>query len=106
MSITNEQAEAANDYIRDHADEYAKAKAERVYLEQYRKSQKAILMQEIEGAAHIKEAYAYSHEDYLMNLKGLKEAVFIEEKTKWMMVAAQNKIEMWRTYQANGRRGI
>ena len=34
----------AVDYLRDNADKFAKAKAERVYLEEFRKSKKSLLM--------------------------------------------------------------
>ena len=104
--VTDEQAEKANDFIRDSADGYAKAKGERIYLEEFRKTQKAILMQEVDGAEHIKAAYAYSHQEYINVLEGLKEAVIEEERLRWMMVAAQAKIEIWRTQQANSRRGM
>ena len=61
--------------------EYAKAKAERVYIEQFRKSKKAILMREALKlkTQSEKEQYAYAHPDYIELLKGLKEAVEIEE---------------------------
>ena len=39
--VTEEDAEKANDFIRDHADELGAAKAARVYLEDFRKSKKA-----------------------------------------------------------------
>ena len=41
----------AVDFIFRTAPAYAKAKAERIYLEEYRKTKKAILMKEAEGAA-------------------------------------------------------
>jgi len=105
--ITEGQVEAANDFIRDSADKYSQAKAQRIYLEQYRKTQKAILYQEVKtGTIQDRESYAYSHPDYVRNLEGLKIAVEIEESLKWKMIAAQAKIEMWRTQQANSRRGI
>ena len=104
--ITDAQAEAANDFIRDNADKYAQAKANRTYLDEFRKSKKAILMQEVDGAEHIKAAFAYSHEEYLGVLAGRKEAIYEEEKIKWQMVAAESKIEIWRTQAANNRKGI
>ena len=105
--ITDEQAEKANDFIRDEADTFARAKAERIYLEEFRKSKKAMLIQDApEGTIQTKESYAYAHEDYKQLLNGLKVAVEKEEKLRWQMIAAQTKIEIWRTQQANSRRGI
>ena len=94
----------AVDYLRDNADKFAKAKAERVYLEEFRKSKKSLLMlQSDEKTQAGKEAYAYSHGEYIELLDGLKAAVEVEETVKWQMIAAQARIEVWRTQQANNR---
>lgn len=94
----------AVDFILEHAPEYAKAKAERVYIEEYRKSLKAILFQQSDGKTiSDREAYAYSHQDYLTNLAGLKEAVEAEETMRWKLVAAQARIEIWRSTEATSR---
>lgn len=103
--ITDDQAEKAVDYLRDKSGEYAQAKAERAYLEQFRKSKKAILMNQVEGPEHVKAAYAYAHHEYLEVLEGYRAAVEQEESLKWMLTAAQTKFECWRTQQANNRRG-
>ena len=96
--------EKALDFMRDNAGNLANAKADRVHLEQFRKSKKALLMQQVEGAQHIREAYAYAHPEYIELLDGLKVAVEEEERLKWMMVAAQTKCEIWRTIEASNRR--
>ena len=102
--IADEQAEKAADFIRDNASEYAKAKGERIYLDQYRKTKKALLMEECEEKTQAaKETWAYAHMDYEQLLDGLKEAVVQEETLRWQMTAAQTKIEIWRTQQANNR---
>jgi len=86
---------------------YAKAKADRVYIDQYRKSLKAILMaQAKERGAKTGielETYAYSHKDYIDLLTGLREAVEIEEKHKWALENLKIMFEVWRTTQANER---
>lgn len=97
----------ALDYLRDKAPEYAQAKANRVYLEEWRKSQKAILMQKAQAkgvealAAQEREAYADS--EYQSLLSGIKEAVEREEKLRWMLIAAQAKIDAWRTLESSKR---
>jgi len=54
----------AVDYIRDHAKSYAFAKAHRMYVEEYRKSLKAILMKRSqESAVNAQEREAYSHDE-------------------------------------------
>lgn len=94
----------AVDFIRDNGKIYAQAKANRVYAEEYRKSLKAILMkQSMETAVNAQEREAYSHPEYMQLLKGLQEAVEVEERLRWEMVAAQARIEVWRSQEASNR---
>jgi hypothetical protein len=94
----------AADFIRENAPKYAQAKAQRVYLEQFRKSKKAILMGESQGrTSAAKEMDAYAHPDYIALLEGLRVAVEAEETLKWQLTAAEAKIEIWRTESANNR---
>ena len=56
MSTEHRDPHKAVDYIIANAKKFAKAKAERVYLEEYRKSLKAILMkQSMESAIGAQE---------------------------------------------------
>lgn len=94
----------AVDYMLKTAPRYAKAKAERVQLEEFRKSKKAILMQESDGKTVAdREAYAYAHADYLGVLDGLKSAVEAEELFRWKMKAAELQVEIWRSQEASNR---
>jgi len=94
----------AVDYIIANANKFAKAKAERVYLEEYRKSLKALLMKRsLEESIGAQEREAYAHEEYQKLLKGLQAAVEVEEKLRWDLIAAQARVEIWRTEQANLR---
>ena len=49
--ITEEEVEKAIDYLRDTAVDAAQARADRIYLEEYRKSLKAMIMSEFAGLA-------------------------------------------------------
>lgn len=95
------------DFIRDHAPAYAKAKSERIYLEEFRKTKKALLMQEAEARGHksaaTQEREAYADQSYVALLEGLRAAVEEEERLRWMIVAAQAKIEVWRTMESTRR---
>ena len=94
----------AVEFLARTAPVFAKAKAERVYLEEFRKSKKSMLaIQSDERTADQRADYAYSHPDYLAVLDGLKAAVEAEETMRWQMVAAQAKIEIWRTESVNNR---
>jgi len=98
---------AAVDFLLKNANLLAKAKSERIYLEEFRKSKKALLMQEafMAGVDTMagQERDAYARTEYQELLKGLKEAVEIEESLKWKMTAAQLRVDIWRTNQANNR---
>ena len=92
------------DYIRDNSAKYAQAKANRIYLEEYRKSLKSILMiKSASKTSAAQEVEAYSHPEYITHLNALKEAVEAEETLRWMLIAAQAKCEVFRTLQANSR---
>jgi len=94
----------AVDYIRDNAVHFAKAKAQRVYLEEFRKSKKALLIQQAPpGTVADREAYAYAHAEYIELLQALKAAVEEEETLRWGMVAAQARVEVYRTQEASNR---
>jgi hypothetical protein len=65
----------AVDYILKNAKAHAKAKAERNYLEEYRKSLKAMLMKQcLETAIGAQEREAYAHPEYKALLDGIKVA--------------------------------
>lgn len=95
---------ACLDYIRDNAKKYALAKANRIYLEEFRKTKKAQLMGERPGEpVNAQERYAYAHFGYADLLEGLRQAIEEEENLRWKLIAAQAKIEVWRSLSANQR---
>ena len=94
-------------FLIDTAPLYAKAKADRMYLEEFRKSRKAQLMSQAGTEVLGKqETFAYAHADYIEILEGIKQAVEKEEKYRWLMTAAQARIEVWRTEQYSARMEI
>lgn len=97
----------AVEYIIAKAPAYAKAKADRVYLEEFKKSKKALLMKGALAmgieAANAQEREAYADPEYIALLRGLQEAIEVEETLKWMLEAARMKTDIWRTEQANIR---
>lgn len=100
----------AIEYIFKHGKKFAKAKAERTYLEEYRKSLKAILMQQAQVNGHqtaaAQEREAYADERYQDLLTGLKAAVETEEEVRWGLVAAQARIDVWRSQESSKRQEI
>lgn len=82
----------------------AKAKAERVLDEEYRKSLKAILMSRSnEKTLAAQERDAYSHQEYLDHLQKLRNSVEEEERLKWQMTATSLAVETWRSMEASNR---
>ena len=75
-----------------------------MYLEEFRKSRKAQLASQAGTEVLGKqETFAYAHPEYIQILEGIREAVEKEETYRWMMTAAQAKIEVWRTQQYSAR---
>jgi hypothetical protein len=94
----------ALDFIRDNAATYGEAKANVVYMTEYRKTIKATLMaSSSERTESAKETYAYSHDDYKKHLIALAQAVSECERLRWLMVAAEAKIEVWRSLESSAR---
>lgn len=89
------------------ADKYAPARANRGYLEDYKKSMVALLMKDAERtgvtSAAAQERDALSNKSYTEFLATLKDAVLEEEKIRYHLKAVEWEIEIWRTKQANER---
>jgi hypothetical protein len=99
--------EDAAQTIRDKAPAYGEAKAQRVYLEEYKRTKRALLMKDalrlgIESAA-AQEREAYADPAYHQLLKGLAVAIEAEETLKWEMESARLDIEIFRTREATNR---
>ena len=101
------RAEDAAQAIRDKAPAYGEAKAQRVYLEEFRKSKKALLMKDAlemgYEAANAQEREAYADPAYQQLIKGLAAAIEKEETLKWEIEAARLDIEIWRSREATNR---
>ena len=105
--MTDDINDAVN-YLYTHGRKYAQAKAHRTFLEEYRKSQKAMLMKSAitEGRAKTAaaaEIEAYSDPSYVEMLNGLQEAVEQEETYRWGLISAQARIDVWRSNEASNR---
>lgn len=99
--------EQAAQEIRDKAPFYGEAKAQRVYLEEFRKSKKALLMRDALEmgfeAANAQEREAYADPTYEKLLKGLAAAIEKEETLKWELESLRLEIEIFRTREATNR---
>ena len=95
---------SAIDFMIKNAEAYAQAKAQVVYLTEYRKTVKAIGFQRsLKSTMADKEADAYTTVEYATCVEGLKEAVAEAERLRWMLVAAQARVDVYRTQEASNR---
>lgn len=102
--ITDDEIDKALDYLRDNARDAAQAKADRVYVEEFRKVIKATLMKEHgQMSAVLQEREAYADPRYLQHLEAIREAVQADEHHRFLRGAADAKIEAWRTQSSNSR---
>ena len=87
--------------------EYAKAEAERTYLENFRHSKLALLMKEAEKDGHkainAQDREARAHPEYIELLKGLQSATEIAEYARWKLKNAHMGGSLYQTKQANMR---
>ena len=101
--MSHDANEAVN-FIYTTAPKYAKAKAERTRLEEFRKVKKALLMNECQASAvNAKEQFAYSHPDYGQVIDGIGIAVEVEVTLFWQLKAAEMRVDIFRTESANNR---
>lgn len=94
----------ALDFMRDNAKHLADAEKNVTYLTEFRKSKKALLMIECSAKTEsAKESYAYSHPDYIQVIQALADAKERFVELRWLMIAAQAKIEVWRSLESSAR---
>jgi hypothetical protein len=103
----SEKAEARLAELRQMSEEYAKAYAEKNYLEEMKKSKLAILMKRAETEGHktsaAQDREARADKEYMDLLNGLKVATEISERLRWHLEVAKLGVAVWQTQQANER---
>ena len=94
----------AIDYIYTNAPAYAKAKGELAELEAFKSSLKAIKMSESsEQSLGAQEREAYRSEAYQSLCKAIGLATEKAEALRWKLIAAQLRVEIWRSQEASNR---
>jgi len=87
--------------IRRIVKDYSKAKANRIYLGEYRKSLRSILMKKYESTgvktSSAQEKDAMADPEYLELLEGLREAVETEEKLRYELVLHEQEFDAWKS---------
>jgi uncharacterized protein YdbL (DUF1318 family) len=94
----------AIDFIFKTAPAYAKAKGELAELEAFKSSLKAIKMSEsAEQSLGAQEREAYRSEAYQELCKAIGVATENAEALRWKLIAAQLRVEIWRSQEASNR---
>jgi hypothetical protein len=95
------------DFMIAKSKHYAVAEANKIYMEELRKTIKAEQMIEAEMLGHktaaMQEREAYASPRYKEHLLALQQAVEVREELRWMLIAAQARIECWRSQEASSR---
>ena len=102
--IKEADIEKAIDWLRDNAPVAAQARAERIYVEEYRKTVKARLMSAVaDKSIGAQEVFAYDHKEYRAHLEAIRDAVRVDEEFRFLREAALAKVNAWQTQSANNR---
>lgn len=103
----SEKIEARLNELRAIAEQFSTAYADRIYIEEMRKSKLAILMKQAETEGHkttaAQEREARAHPEYLSLLEGLKAATELSEKLRWQLEVAKLGVGIWQTQRATER---
>ena len=107
MAASDETIERRMQELRELSKDFAKAKAQQSYLDEFKKSKLAMLMKIAEKEGHTsnaaQEREARAHPDYLELLEGLRDATERSESLRWQLQIAEIGAEVWRTQEANRR---
>jgi hypothetical protein len=98
----------AMDFLRDNAELAGSLKACVYVMTEMRKTVKAKLMiQAIDAKTEsAKETYAYAHEDLKDHVKKTGDAIAEYETLRLLILAAESKLEAWRSLEASARNEI
>ena len=103
--IDSQEMGNALDTIEEVSPLYAKSKAERIHLDDYRKVQLALLYEHATGKTVAeKESWCKAHAQYAEVLTEHANAVERETALYRKLKLAETQIEVWRTIQASRRR--
>jgi len=99
--------EKAIRYIQEHAEQYAKAKGDVAYTENYLKVVKSQQMNKSESSSlGQREADAYATAEYKESITAHKQAIEEEAHLKWMLTAAQARIEVYKVQEYTKRQEL
>ena len=104
--ISYDDVDNALHWLQANAAVAAKARAEKIYLEEYSKSLKSLIMKEFDNykiPISAQEREALADPRYIGHLEGLREAVRRDAEMTFRRAAAEAHIQAWQTWSANSR---
>ncbi len=102
--ITESEIDKALAYLRDNAERDAQARANRFYMEEWLKTVRAQEQAKCAGmSVAAAEVQARVSDAYLTALEAYREAIYEDERRRFLRGAAEAKIEAWRTQSSNLR---
>lgn len=102
--LTESEVDKAVEFLRNSSESSAKYRAEKIYLEEYRKSLRALIMKEhLDKPISAQEREAYADPRYIAHLKNIQIAIERDTKQLFLRESAKAKIDAWQTKSANLR---
>lgn len=103
--VSNDMVSDALQYLAEHIEPAAAAKAERIKAEYARRKVRARIMLETDGPMAIREATAETSDEYEQACEREAEAARVDELHRLNRMKADAIIESWRTESATVRAG-
>jgi hypothetical protein len=102
--ISDDDVQRALDWMVANTDKAAKARADRLLIEESLKPLKSKLMKESgQDSLGAQEREALASPEYKSLLEGLRAAVYEDERHRLLYKAAESRLEAWRTFSSNNR---
>ncbi len=102
--ISDDDVQRALDWMVSNTDKAAKARADRLLIEESLKPTKSRLMKASgQDSLGAQERDALASPEYQTLLDGLRAAVYEDERYRLLYKAAEARIEAWRTLSSNAR---
>lgn len=106
MKVNESTVEKALDWLRDNCEAAAKARSERIYVEEWLPALRSTLAakyMEKGDSATAADLKAKAHPDYAEALKALRVAVENDERMRWNRNRADVTLEVWRSLESTRR---
>lgn len=105
MIVSDDRCQKALKYLASTDEDAARAKAHLEGLQEQRKTVKAMMFMQAEGAQQTREQQAYNSDEYKQHIEKIENAVLDFETLKQKRLTEALIIEVWRSCNSNRRTG-